>query len=184
MMVIFGFMLNYALRVNLTIAIVDMMDKPAYDNSTVAAALTNETTTTSSTVPPPVADAALAPKFDWTEKQKQLILGSFFWGYILTELPGGRMAELVGGHRVFGHSMLWASVLTLVTPFAANMGVIALTILRAVLGFMLGGELRLEIRRKSRNLTFGVFAQLPGPPSTHSLPSGFLQWIARSSCPT
>lgn len=139
MMVIFGFMLNYALRVNLTIAIVEMLD-PTIDNSTVAAASTfsNDTTSTSSTMPPPVT--AEIVKFDWTEKQKQLILGSFFWGYILTELPGGRMAELVGGHKIFGHSMLWASVLTLVTPFAANMGVYALTALRAILGFMLGGE--------------------------------------------
>lgn len=57
-----------------------------------------------------------------------------------SELPGGRLAELVGGHRVFGHSMLWASVLTLVTPFVAFMGYIPMVILRAVLGFMLGAS--------------------------------------------
>jgi MFS transporter, ACS family, solute carrier family 17 (sodium-dependent inorganic phosphate cotransporter), other len=133
-MVIFGFMLNYALRVNLTIAIVEMLDP---HNATVAA-VSNETNGTSSSL---LSIASESVRFDWTESQKQLILGSFFWGYILTELPGGRLAELIGGHRVFGHSMLWASVLTLITPFAANMGYIALTILRAVLGFMLGGEL-------------------------------------------
>ena len=79
-------------------------------------------------------------KFDWDENQKQLILGSFFWGYILTELPGGRLAELIGGHRVFGHSMFWASVITLITPVTAHMGFEAMVVLRAVLGFMLGGE--------------------------------------------
>jgi ACS family sodium-dependent inorganic phosphate cotransporter len=79
-------------------------------------------------------------KFDWNEHQKQLILGSFFWGYVLTELPGGRLAELVGGHRVFGHSMFWASVITLITPVTAHMGYVAMVILRAALGFMLGAS--------------------------------------------
>lgn len=88
----------------------------------------------------PLTDEEDIKYFDWTEQQKQMILGSFFWGYILTELPGGRLAELVGGHRVFGHSMLWASVLTLLTPFAANLGLTAMVVLRAVLGFMLGGK--------------------------------------------
>lgn len=80
-------------------------------------------------------------RFPWDEHQKQMILGSFFWGYVLTELPGGRLAELVGGHRVFGHSMFWASVITLVTPVTAHMGYVPMVILRALLGFMLGGKL-------------------------------------------
>lgn len=138
-MVIFGFMLNYALRVNLTIAIVEMLDgtsasHEAAVNETTTSATIEANTTLASVISEKVA------KFDWSEKEKQMILGSFFWGYILTELPGGRLAELIGGHRVFGHSMLWASVLTLITPFAANMGVVAMVILRVVLGFMLGGK--------------------------------------------
>lgn len=48
--------------------------------------------------------AVTGTTYDWSESQKQLIIGSFFWGYIMTELPGGRLAELIGGHRVFGHS--------------------------------------------------------------------------------
>jgi MFS transporter, ACS family, solute carrier family 17 (sodium-dependent inorganic phosphate cotransporter), other len=61
---------------------------------------------TSTTIMPALNESLVATgtTFDWTEGQKQLILGSFFWGYIMTELPGGRLAELIGGHRVFGHS--------------------------------------------------------------------------------
>lgn len=66
------------------------------------------------------------------------MLGSFFWGYVLTELPGGRLAEMIGGHRVFGHSMLWASVLTLFTPFAAFLDWKAVALVRSLLGLMLG----------------------------------------------
>uniref|UniRef100_T1GHC2 Major facilitator superfamily (MFS) profile domain-containing protein n=1 Tax=Megaselia scalaris TaxID=36166 RepID=T1GHC2_MEGSC len=104
-MTMLGFMLNYALRVNLTIAIVAMV-KPAAHNGTDG-----------SPVDVVEDDSDL---FDWDPYQQNFVLGSFFWGYILTELPGGRLAELVGGRRVFGHSMLWASLLTFITPFAAK----------------------------------------------------------------
>lgn len=129
--------------------------------ATVSSVASLNETTSSSTAMPEVENSAFK-RFDWTEQDKQLILGSFFWGYILTELPGGRLAELVGGHRVFGHSMLWASVLTLLTPFAANMGLAAMVVLRVCLGFMLGGNdngnFNLNILR-----LFLVFSQLHGP---------------------
>ena len=31
-----------------------------------------------------------------------VILGMFFYGYVLTQLPGGRLAEIVGGKWLFG----------------------------------------------------------------------------------
>lgn len=77
-------------------------------------------------------------KFKWTSVEQNVILGSFFWGYVLTELPGGRLAELIGGHRVFGHSMLWSSFLTIFTPMACYVDYKAIVFVRALLGFMLG----------------------------------------------
>lgn len=120
-----------------------MIDSTPHTDS--VAALSNETfstTSTSTSTALPLTDEELptGKRFSWTEGEKQLILGSFFWGYILTELPGGRLAELVGGHRVFGHSMLWSSVVTLVIPFAANLGVTAMVVSRVVLGFLLGAS--------------------------------------------
>lgn len=117
-MVILGFMFNYMLRVNLTIAVVAMIDK----NSTTS----NSTAVSSET------------RFNWDETQKNDILGSFFWGYILTELPGGRLAEIVGARRVFGGGMLLASLLTVLTPAACYAHYYVILILRAVLGFFLG----------------------------------------------
>lgn len=76
-------------------------------------------------------------KYDWNEYEVNLILGSFFWGYICTEIPGGRLAEIIGTRRVFGYSMLVSSLITLLTPFAANFGYVALITLRIILGFML-----------------------------------------------
>lgn len=124
-----GFMLNYALRVNLTIAIVAMVEPPspaADSKDGHPQQLVNE-----------VNDGN---RFAWDSYQQNLVLGCFFWGYILTELPGGRLAELIGGHRVFGHSMFWASLLTLFTPLAAHLNYILLILVRVVLGFMLGAS--------------------------------------------
>lgn len=66
-----------------------------------------------------------------------LILGSFFWGYICTEIPGGRLAEVIGTRRVFGYSMLISSFITLLTPLSATFGYTVVAALRIVLGFML-----------------------------------------------
>lgn len=134
-MVILGFMLNYALRVNLTIAIVAMVT-PVKEVLLGNASINGNETTTAS----PLASDADDGLFAWDAYKQNFVLGSFFWGYILTELPGGRLAELIGGRRVFGHSMLWASVLTLVTPFAAMMHYSALIVVRVLLGFFLGAS--------------------------------------------
>lgn len=76
-------------------------------------------------------------RYAWDEYQVNLILGSFFWGYICTELPGGRLAEIIGARRVFGYSMLAASLVTLLTPLAATISYSAVAALRVILGFML-----------------------------------------------
>lgn len=119
-MVILGFMFNYMLRVNLTIAIVDMVKS-------------NTTSITNSSKIPIDEN-----RFSWDSEQRNAILGSFFWGYVLTELPGGRMAEIVGAKRIFGGGMLMASILTILTPAACYINYYAILILRAVLGFFLG----------------------------------------------
>ncbi|XP_065356604.1 sialin [Calliphora vicina] len=144
----FGFMLNYALRVNLTIAIVEMV-KPenlTISNTTgptVTTFLDNSTSSAAAMTAKDlnaIVDDKNDEKFPWDSYQQNFVLGCFFWGYILTELPGGRLAELIGGRRVFGHSMLWASLLTLITPLAAHLNYVVLIVVRVVLGFMLGAS--------------------------------------------
>lgn len=147
-MVIFGFMFNYMLRVNLTIAIVDMVvsNDSSHLNSTNHTNASQSVSRTDET------------RFNWSSEQYNAILGkrafelnyavntriildvagSFFWGYVLTELPGGRMAEKVGARKIFGGGMLMASILTVLTPAAAYLHYYVILILRAVLGFFLG----------------------------------------------
>ncbi|XP_065339933.1 sialin [Cloeon dipterum] len=154
-MVLTGFMFNYMLRVNLTIAIVAMVEPTnktmTIDNDTNTAhyheyecykppavsIIPEDNATSDATMKPPVAELEQT-RFNWDEPTQNLILGCFFWGYVLTELPGGRMAEVFGARRIFGYSMLIASIMTLATPLAANISHYAVVALRVVIGFTLG----------------------------------------------
>ncbi|KAL1464582.1 hypothetical protein WDU94_004213 [Cyamophila willieti] len=129
-MVFFGFMVNYMFRVNLNIAIVDMV---FMNNQT---SQTNQTT--NETIRTVFRDEAGNTRFTWSEYDKNFLIGSFFWGYLCTEIPGGRLAEIVGARRVFGYSMLLASLATLLSPLASKMHFYLIVLLRVVIGFMLG----------------------------------------------
>lgn len=141
-MVMTGFMFNYMLRVNFTIAIVAMV-QPLVKNTTrlLNTTLANGVVTlTNVTQNVTYASDSLMEdtRFDWDEGQQSMMLGAFYCGYILTELPGGRLAEIFGARRVFGYAMLITSVLTLLTPTIAKIDWMAVVALRAVIGFMLG----------------------------------------------
>ncbi|CAK1547114.1 unnamed protein product [Leptosia nina] len=74
-------------------------------------------------------------KFDWSEATQGLLLSSFYYGYILTHLPGGILAERFGGKWVLGLGLLSTAVCTLITPFAVKQGgAVALFVLRVIEG--------------------------------------------------
>lgn len=73
-------------------------------------------------------------EFQWDEYQQGIILGSFFWGYIVTQLPGGRLAEMFGARKLLGWGVLLASFFTLATPIAARFSTPALIICRVLMG--------------------------------------------------
>lgn len=63
------------------------------------------------------------------------VLGSFFYGYLLTQIPGGLLATRFGGRWVFGIGIFMTALLTLFTPLAAATNVYLLMGLRALEGF-------------------------------------------------
>lgn len=76
-------------------------------------------------------------RFVWSESQVGYVLGSFFWGYICTEIPGGRLAEIIGTRKVFGYATLGASVITLLAPMSAKISFILLLLNRVAMGIFL-----------------------------------------------
>ncbi|KAG1678113.1 Vesicular glutamate transporter 3 [Nymphon striatum] len=60
--------------------------------------------------------------FDWSTAEQGRLLSSFFWGYIITQLPGGVMSGKIGGKGVFGLGILSTAIFTLLTPLVATYG--------------------------------------------------------------
>ncbi|OBS57466.1 hypothetical protein A6R68_11411, partial [Neotoma lepida] len=73
-------------------------------------------------------------KYQWDAETQGWILGSFFYGYIITQIPGGYIASRIGGKLLLGFGILGTAVFTLFTPMAADLGVVALIVLRALEG--------------------------------------------------
>ncbi|XP_047497041.1 sialin-like isoform X3 [Penaeus chinensis] len=76
----------------------------------------------------------LGDKMFLTSGQRGAVLAAFFYGYFLTGVLGGRLAELYGTKLVLGGSVFLSSILTLLTPIAARTHYGALIALRAVMG--------------------------------------------------
>ena len=66
-----------------------------------------------------------------------VILGAFYYGYMIFQIPGGWLALRLGGARLFGIAILVASIFTLLTPMATRWSPIALIVLRILEGLAL-----------------------------------------------
>lgn len=61
-------------------------------------------------------------------------MGAFFYGYIITQIPGGWLAEVFGGKKLFGFGVLCTAILTLLTPLAARWNLYVFIALRVIEG--------------------------------------------------
>nr|CAD7199800.1 unnamed protein product [Timema douglasi] len=107
----------YTMRICLSLAITEMVTHHSPSNSSKKpdpdACPSN---------PEDFQSPSMAGTFDWDERTQGLILSSFFWGYVVTHLPGGMLAERFGGKYSLGLGILSTAVLTLLTPLAATYG--------------------------------------------------------------
>uniref|UniRef100_A0A1B0D2B1 Major facilitator superfamily (MFS) profile domain-containing protein n=1 Tax=Phlebotomus papatasi TaxID=29031 RepID=A0A1B0D2B1_PHLPP len=61
-------------------------------------------------------------EYDWDEKTQSVILSSFFWGYIVTQVPAGKLAQTYGAKIMLIFAMAICSALNILTPFGASYG--------------------------------------------------------------
>lgn len=125
-----GFANVYAMRVNLSVAIVAMVNSSAIPHVNATKLDTCPNTADGNSTTGQTQDG----EFAWDENEQALILGAFFWGYIVTNPIGGRLGEVVGGKIVFCVGVLVTSVLTLLTPVVARTSTMLFIVLRVVEG--------------------------------------------------
>ncbi|KAL0280109.1 UNVERIFIED_CONTAM: hypothetical protein PYX00_001499 [Menopon gallinae] len=111
-----GFCNLYALRVNLSVAIVAMTTNKTFSNGTISE----------------------AAEFDWNPDIQGIVLSSFFYGYIVTQIPGGFLAATYGGKRFFGIGVAVTSAFTLITPLLARTSLYLLVTARVMEGLFEG----------------------------------------------
>ncbi|KAI0561993.1 Major Facilitator [Gracilaria domingensis] len=81
-----------------------------------------------------VAILPMAKFYGWSQTTVGIIQSAFFWGYVLTQIPGGYLADKYGGKHVLAAGVIVWSAMTLVTPIAASSNLGLLLLARALLG--------------------------------------------------
>ncbi|XP_055837989.1 putative inorganic phosphate cotransporter [Episyrphus balteatus] len=111
-LIFFALAVTYGLRVNMSVAIVVMTDNTTNPNY---------------------------PEYHWEEKARSVILSSFFWGYVITQVPAGQLAQKFGAKLVVFWGLTICSILAILTPICAEIGGSALVIaLRVIQGLCQG----------------------------------------------
>ncbi|XP_037294522.1 putative inorganic phosphate cotransporter [Manduca sexta] len=88
----FALVLAYGMRVNMSIAIVVMTDKD------------------------------LEGSYDWSMQIQSVILSSFFWGYVILQVPGGELAARFGGSKLVTLSIALNAIVCILIPLSVSYG--------------------------------------------------------------
>uniref|UniRef100_A0AAZ3S727 Vesicular glutamate transporter 1 n=1 Tax=Oncorhynchus tshawytscha TaxID=74940 RepID=A0AAZ3S727_ONCTS len=95
-----GFCISFGIRCNLGVAIVSMVnDHTVWKGN---------------------KEVLVAAQFSWDPETVGMIHGSFFWGYIVTQIPGGFICQKYKANNVFGFAIVATSTLNMLIPSAAR----------------------------------------------------------------
>lgn len=76
--------------------------------------------------------------FEWDESQQGLILSSFFWGYVISQVPASQVAVKFGPKALLLVAGVSCAILTLITPWVAAYSWKLLLVCRLVQGLFQG----------------------------------------------
>ncbi|NXN88863.1 VGLU1 protein, partial [Bombycilla garrulus] len=115
-----GFCISFGIRCNLGVAVVSMVN-PSHGQvrGTRVTCL-----------------GTRRAQFNWDPETVGMIHGSFFWGYIVTQIPGGFIAQKFAANRVFGLAIVSTSVLNMLIPSAARAHVGCVIAVRVMQGLV------------------------------------------------
>ncbi|GFR22515.1 putative inorganic phosphate cotransporter, partial [Trichonephila clavata] len=121
LVIFMGFLVNFQIncyRLNTSISIVAMVNK--------SVAASNESIDLASvSCPSNEAESKnnstneRAGEFDWSPEIQGYVLGSSFLGYVITQMPGGMMAEKISAKVTIIIGVFISSVCQLISPFAS-----------------------------------------------------------------
>ncbi|KAL0267539.1 UNVERIFIED_CONTAM: hypothetical protein PYX00_009784 [Menopon gallinae] len=77
-------------------------------------------------------------KFNWSVGVESAVDSSFFWGYLITQVPGGFLASKYPANRIFGTAIATSSFLNLLVPGAISIHPTITILVRICQGFVEG----------------------------------------------
>nr|CAD7569072.1 unnamed protein product [Timema californicum] len=96
-------------------------------------------------------------EFEWSSTLQGFILSAFYYGYITTQIIGGRLAEKYGAKFIMGPGLMAAGIMSLFTPLAARYHVAAFAVVRILTGVFAGNAASFSPMRagQTRKQTIG-----------------------------
>ncbi|CAG2052926.1 unnamed protein product [Timema podura] len=128
-----GIFVQFLLKFSVSVAIVAMVKTTSSGATNVTSMDACPNTATIST-----GTSAKEGEFDWSGTMQGFVLSSFYYGYICTQLLGGRLSEMFGAKLVMGPGILLAGLLSLLAPIAARWHVAAFATIRILVGACVG----------------------------------------------
>lgn len=86
-------------------------------------------------------------EYIWDTTLQGYILSSFFYGYVVTQIPFGILSKRYGAKHFLGWGMLVNSVFSFLVPIAADAGVGWLIVVRFIQGL---GEVRFKMKKETK----------------------------------
>uniref|UniRef100_T1ISU2 C2H2-type domain-containing protein n=1 Tax=Strigamia maritima TaxID=126957 RepID=T1ISU2_STRMM len=132
-MAFFGCVITYILRLNLGFAMVCMVHKPSSDDSIKKPqddcwqSIQNQNDS--------LTDSSITTaEFNWSKSLQGSLLGAFFYGYILTQIPAGWLCEKFGAKITLSIGLGVTSFLTLLIPMTSRVSPFVLLAVRLLQG--------------------------------------------------
>ncbi|XP_025995967.2 putative inorganic phosphate cotransporter isoform X2 [Solenopsis invicta] len=132
-MIFLGMANAYIMRTNMSVAIVAMVNHTAIKSNDEVIEVVNECGQLVSNETNAAERSADGP-FVWDNKEQGYLLSSFFWGYVITQIPFGILAKRYGAKYFLGIGMLINSIFGLLVPISAYWGYWPLIIIRFIQG--------------------------------------------------
>ena len=134
-LVAIGFIISFGIRCNVGVATVKMMSMGSNSetggNSTLHKGATEEEEDARDAHPE-------RGEFHWSPETVGFVDASFFWGYIVTQIPGGFLAARFSPSRLFGAAIFTSSCLNMLLPAATEIAPEAVIAVRIIQGLVEG----------------------------------------------
>lgn len=127
-------------NVTTTVSSVEMIeDTTVSDGGETTQQVSDSNATTTSSDQHHLSKEYPYPRFKWTIKQQNMILGGFYYSYFVFMVLGGRMAEIYGAKYVLLLSVAGSAIINLATPWMAETSFVLMVMSRVVMGAIQSG---------------------------------------------